>query len=286
MDTQEQPPRSESPNSDSSDFEMIHSENKNNVPAAAAAKTETKPVSKPEPTKITSAPKNSAVVGKENNHALSFITNFTNSFPDFVREIMLFSNPVKSGIVVVSAFATFFLLTCNCTYSLLWLVSTIMFWILLAFIGVTALYKLFYKFVKKEQNVPSPVSKFIVPQVNRFLSPVANNMDRDIVVKKVHELSDMIPAAVGSLGDIFCCEDLSKSGKAVLVLAVLKFIGCLFSGYTLVFIGMVLFFSLPVGYHKFQSKIDPHADKIAALLCEKIELVKSKLPFLNKSKPE
>ncbi|XP_067170889.1 reticulon-3 [Apteryx mantelli] len=85
---------------------------------------------------------------------------------------------------------------------------------------------------------------------------------------------------------LFLVEDLVDSLKLAVVMWLMTYVGAVFNGITLLILGELLVFTLPLVYEKYKTQIDRYVgiarDQSKAL----VEKIQAKLPGLAKKKPE
>ncbi|XP_076803732.1 uncharacterized protein LOC143447488 isoform X2 [Clavelina lepadiformis] len=178
---------------------------------------------------------------------------------------LLYWRNVKASAVVFSL--TLLILLSLCCYS----VVSVIAYLALSLLTVTISVRL-YKFVLQTLNgtqQPNPFQQLL---------------DADIALSKeqVHKYADAILDRFNSImlatRDLVLVKSVVSSLKFGVTMWLLTYIGCCFNGLTLLIIDVVLAFTLPPFYEKYQEPIDEYYGKAKSKIDEITALIRSKIP--------
>uniref|UniRef100_A0A8D0GW95 Reticulon n=1 Tax=Sphenodon punctatus TaxID=8508 RepID=A0A8D0GW95_SPHPU len=85
---------------------------------------------------------------------------------------------------------------------------------------------------------------------------------------------------------LFLVEDLVDSLKLAVVMWLLTYVGAIFNGITLLILGELLIFSVPVVYEKYKTQIDHYVGIARDQIKSVVAKIQAKLPGVVKKKPE
>nr|XP_008177893.1 reticulon-3 isoform X5 [Chrysemys picta bellii] len=85
---------------------------------------------------------------------------------------------------------------------------------------------------------------------------------------------------------LFLVEDLVDSLKLAVVMWLMTYVGAVFNGITLLILGELLIFGIPVVYEKYKTQIDHYVGIIRDQTKSIIAKIQAKLPGMVKKKPE
>ncbi|XP_030627853.1 reticulon-4b isoform X4 [Chanos chanos] len=113
-------------------------------------------------------------------------------------------------------------------------------------------------------------------------------LDQDLALSEdlVHKYSDLalgrINSSIRELRRLFLVEDLVDSLKFAVFMWILTYVGALFNGLTLLILGLVSAFSLPIIYEKHQTQIDQYIALVNNQIKDIIGKIQAKVPGLKK----
>ncbi|XP_035259781.1 reticulon-4a isoform X3 [Anguilla anguilla] len=116
-------------------------------------------------------------------------------------------------------------------------------------------------------------------------------LDQDVALSQdlVHKYSDLVLGrinyALRELRRLFLVEDLVDSLKFAVLMWILTYVGALFNGLTLLILGLISAFSLPVFYEKYQTQIDHYCGLVNNQVKDIVVKIQDKVPGM-KRKPE
>ncbi|XP_044304439.1 reticulon-3 isoform X3 [Varanus komodoensis] len=85
---------------------------------------------------------------------------------------------------------------------------------------------------------------------------------------------------------LFLVEDLVDSLKLAVVMWLMTYVGAIFNGITLLILGELLVFSVPVVYEKYKTQIDHYIGIARSQVKSVVTKIQAKVPGVVKKKPE
>ncbi|KAJ8366102.1 hypothetical protein SKAU_G00149330 [Synaphobranchus kaupii] len=116
-------------------------------------------------------------------------------------------------------------------------------------------------------------------------------LDQDVALSEdvVHKYSDLVLGRINyslrELRRLFLVEDLVDSLKFAVLMWILTYVGALFNGLTLLILGLISAFILPVVYEKYQTQIDHYFGLLNNQVKDIVAKIQDKVPGM-KRKPE
>ncbi|XP_057619170.1 reticulon-2 isoform X2 [Chionomys nivalis] len=108
------------------------------------------------------------------------------------------------------------------------------------------------------------------------------DMDLTLTREQTERLSQQIASQVVStatqLRHFFLVEDLVDSLKLALLFYILTFVGAIFNGLTLVILGVVALFTIPLLYRQHQAQIDQYVGLVTNQLSHIKTKIRAKIP--------
>ncbi|KAI1896974.1 hypothetical protein AGOR_G00100440 [Albula goreensis] len=118
--------------------------------------------------------------------------------------------------------------------------------------------------------------------------PFKAYLDQDVALSQdaAHKYSDMalahVNCALKELRRLFLVEDLVDSLKFAVLMWILTYVGALFNGLTLLILGLLSAFSLPVVYEKYQTQIDHYVGMVSSQVKDIVGKIQDKVPGLKR----
>ncbi|XP_026887274.2 reticulon-4b isoform X1 [Electrophorus electricus] len=113
-------------------------------------------------------------------------------------------------------------------------------------------------------------------------------LDQEIALSQelVHKYSDValgrVNAVLIELRRLFLVEDLVDSLKFAVVMWILTYVGALFNGLTLLILGLVCVFTIPIIYEKHQTQIDHYVALVNNQIKDIVGKIQAKIPGAKK----
>ncbi|KAH9507209.1 Reticulon-4 [Bulinus truncatus] len=186
----------------------------------------------------------------------------------FLKDLIYWRDVKKTGVV----FGTLLLILVSlAVFSVLSVIA----YLSLAILTVTFSFVVYKKIMGAVQksNEGHPFKPFLEMDISLSESKLKSVIQS--VLKNVNCLTQ-------ELRRLFLIEDLVDSIKFGLLLWVLTYIGSWFSGMFLIILDVVLIFTVPKVYEKYQVQIDNYVGLAKAQVNNVINVIQSKLPFLKK----
>ncbi|KAJ8392417.1 hypothetical protein AAFF_G00075420 [Aldrovandia affinis] len=118
--------------------------------------------------------------------------------------------------------------------------------------------------------------------------PFKAQLEQDVALSQdtVHKYSDValtrINCALRELRRLFLVEDLVDSLKFAVLMWILTYVGALFNGLTLLILGLISAFSMPVVYEKYQTQIDHYYGLLHSQVKDIVGKIQDKVPGLKR----
>ncbi|XP_076872088.1 reticulon-4b isoform X3 [Brachyhypopomus gauderio] len=118
--------------------------------------------------------------------------------------------------------------------------------------------------------------------------PFRAYLDQEIALSQelVHKYSDVVLERVNAilieLRRLFLVEDLVDSLKFAVIMWILTYVGALFNGLTLLILGLVGVFTLPIVYEKHQTQIDHYIALVNKQIKDITGKIQAKIPGAKK----
>ncbi|KAJ8246475.1 hypothetical protein GJAV_G00268230 [Gymnothorax javanicus] len=185
-----------------------------------------------------------------------------------VMDLLYWRDVKKSGVVFgVSLFLLLCLTLCSivsiCSYAAL------------ALLSVTITYRVYKGIVQAVQKSEEG-------------HPFKAILDEDVAVseEQVHKYSELalgrLNYVLRELHRIFLVEDLVDSLKFAVLMWILTYVGALFNGLTLLILGLIAAFSLPVVYEKYQTQIDHYCELVSDQVKDIVAKIQDKVPGMKR----
>ncbi|XP_061089218.1 reticulon-4-like isoform X5 [Conger conger] len=113
-------------------------------------------------------------------------------------------------------------------------------------------------------------------------------LEQDVTLSEdlVHKYSDLVLGRINytlrELRRLFLVEDLVDSLKFAVLMWILTYVGALFNGLTLLILGLIAAFSLPVFYEKYQTQIDHYCGLVNDQVKGIVGKIQDKVPGLKR----
>jgi hypothetical protein len=187
-----------------------------------------------------------------------------------VKDLLLWTNPKKSGAVLAALLVTLISLACCSLLSVIAYMSMTALAVSFTFV----LYKKVMAAIQKS-NEGHPFQSYLEVKV-------------DLPKDKLHELADdsmkHVSCAITTLRRYFLIEDIVDSLKFFLMLWVLSYIGAWFNTLTLIIFDVVALFTIPKFYVTYQTQIDEKFKMLNDKVGEVYKMVRAKIPIGKKDK--
>ncbi|XP_042295662.1 reticulon-3 isoform X4 [Sceloporus undulatus] len=192
--------------------------------------------------------------------------------PCAVRDLIFWRDVKKTGLVFST---TLILLLSLAAFSVISVVS----YLILALLSVTISFRVYKSVIQAVQKSEDghPFKAYLDLDValssEAFHSYVSSAM--------VH-----VNRALKLIMRLFLVEDLVDSLKLAVVMWLMTYVGAIFNGITLLILGELLVFSVPVVYEKYKTQIDHYVGIARDQIKSIVTKVQAKLPGVVKKKPE
>ncbi|XP_042295658.1 reticulon-3 isoform X2 [Sceloporus undulatus] len=189
-----------------------------------------------------------------------------------VRDLIFWRDVKKTGLVFST---TLILLLSLAAFSVISVVS----YLILALLSVTISFRVYKSVIQAVQKSEDghPFKAYLDLDValssEAFHSYVSSAM--------VH-----VNRALKLIMRLFLVEDLVDSLKLAVVMWLMTYVGAIFNGITLLILGELLVFSVPVVYEKYKTQIDHYVGIARDQIKSIVTKVQAKLPGVVKKKPE
>ncbi|XP_033639718.1 reticulon-1-A-like isoform X1 [Asterias rubens] len=185
-----------------------------------------------------------------------------------VVELVYWRDPKKSGVVFGSVFLVLLALSL-CSF------ISVVAYLLLAVMTVTISFRIYKTVMQAVQKTGEG-------------NPFKAHLDCDITLSKeqvekyTDKVIEKINAHSGCLRHLLLVEDFVDSIKFAVILWLLTYVGAWFNGLTLVMLGWIDLFVLPIVYEKYQVQIDDVVGKAQTQINTVLTTIKTKIPWLKK----
>ncbi|XP_014438140.1 reticulon-2 [Tupaia chinensis] len=103
-------------------------------------------------------------------------------------------------------------------------------------------------------------------------------LTREQTERLSHQIASHVIAAATQLRHFFLVEDLVDSLKLALLFYILTFVGAVFNGLTLLILGVIALFTVPLLYRQHQAQIDQYVGLVTNQLSHIKAKIRSKIP--------
>ncbi|XP_063002357.1 reticulon-3 [Elgaria multicarinata webbii] len=189
-----------------------------------------------------------------------------------VHDLIFWRDVKKTGVVFST---TLILLLSLAAFSVISVVS----YLILALLSVTISFRVYKSVIQAVQKSEDghPFKTYL--DVDVALSSEA--FHKYVSAAMVH-----VNRALKLIMRLFLVEDLVDSLKLAVVMWLMTYVGAIFNGITLLILGELLVFSVPVVYEKYKTQIDHYVGIARDQTKSIITKVQAKLPGVVKKKPE
>ncbi|XP_013925938.1 PREDICTED: reticulon-3-like [Thamnophis sirtalis] len=189
-----------------------------------------------------------------------------------VRDLVFWRDVKKSGAVFST---TLILLLSLAAFSVISVVS----YLILALLSVTICFRVYKSVIQAVQKSEEghPFKAYLNMDVN-LSSETFHNYVSSALVHVNHILKAILR--------LFLVEDLVDSLKLAVVMWLMTYVGAIFNGITLLILGELLVFSMPVVYEKYKTQIDHYVGIVRDQVKSAATKIQAKLPGTVKKKPE
>uniref|UniRef100_A0A2D4IS44 Reticulon n=1 Tax=Micrurus lemniscatus lemniscatus TaxID=129467 RepID=A0A2D4IS44_MICLE len=189
-----------------------------------------------------------------------------------VRDLIFWRDVKKTGAVFST---TLILLLSLAAFSVISVVS----YLILALLSVTICFRVYKSVIQAVQKSEDG-------------HPFKAYLDMDVALSS-ETFHHYVSAALVHVNHIlkailrlFLVEDLVDSLKLAVVMWLMTYVGAIFNGITLLILGELLVFSMPVVYEKYKTQIDHYVGIIRDQAKSAVTKIQAKLPGTVKKKPE
>ncbi|XP_069750330.1 uncharacterized protein [Narcine bancroftii] len=196
-----------------------------------------------------------AVVGGEDAERLSRTT---------VKDLVYWSDPKKTGAV--------FGLTLTLLVSLaVFSVVSVLAYLVLALLSVTISFRIYKSVIQAVQktNDGNPFRVYLEQDIS---------LSADTFRKYCDTALAHVNYALKYLLQLFLVQDLVDSLKLVVLMWLMTYVGAVFNGLTLLILVVLLTFSIPAVYKKYQTEIDHYVDLVQKQVSCMVGKIQEKLP--------
>ncbi|KAK9391184.1 reticulon-3-like [Crotalus adamanteus] len=203
----------------------------------------------------------------------SVLHTFTKLLAEFsVRDLVFWRDVKKTGAVFST---TLILLLSLAAFSVISVVS----YLILALLSVTICFRVYKSVIQAVQKSEEG-------------HPFKAYLDMDITLSSetfhhyVSSALDHVNHILKAILRLFLVEDLVDSLKLAVVMWLMTYVGAIFNGITLLILGELLVFSMPVVYEKYKTQIDHYVGIIRDQANSAVTKIQAKLPGTVKKKAE
>ncbi|KAJ7307217.1 hypothetical protein JRQ81_009210 [Phrynocephalus forsythii] len=189
-----------------------------------------------------------------------------------VHDLIFWRDVKKTGLVFST---TLILLLSLAAFSVISVVS----YLILALLSVTISFRVYKSVIQAVQKSEDghPFKAYLDVDITLSSEAFHNYVSSAMV---------HVNRALRLIMRLFLVEDLVDSLKLAVVMWLMTYVGAIFNGITLLILGELLVFSLPVVYEKYKTQIDHYVgiarDQIKSLMTK----IQAKVPGAVKKKPE
>lgn len=188
------------------------------------------------------------------------------------RDLVFWRDVKKSGVVFGTSLV---LLLSLAAFSIISVVA----YLILALLSVTISFRVYRSVIQAVQKSEEghPFRPWLDVDISVSSEAFHNYMNTSLVY---------VNKALKKVIRLFLVEDLVDSLKLAVLMWLMTYIGAVFNGITLLILGLLLAFTVPVIYEKYQTQIDHYVSIIRDQSKAIIAKVHAKLPGLAKKKAE
>ena len=189
-----------------------------------------------------------------------------------VHDLIFWRDVKKTGVVFST---TLILLLSLAAFSVISVVS----YLILALLSVTISFRVYKSVIQAVQKSEDghPFKAYLDVDITLSSEAFHNYVSSAMV---------HVNRALRLIMRLFLVEDLVDSLKLAVVMWLMTYVGAIFNGITLLILGELLVFSLPVVYEKYKTQIDHYVgiarDQIKSVMTK----IQAKVPGAVKKKPE
>ncbi|XP_078516580.1 reticulon-3-like [Lissotriton helveticus] len=189
-----------------------------------------------------------------------------------VRDLVFWRDVKKSGVVFGTSLV---MLLSLAAFSIISVVA----YLILALLSVTISFRVYRSVIQAVQKSEEghPFRPWLDVDITVSSEAFHNYMNTSLVY---------VNKALKKVIRLFLVEDLVDSLKLAVLMWLMTYIGAVFNGITLLILGLLLAFTVPVIYEKYQTQIDHYVSIIRDQSKAIIAKVHAKLPGLAKKKAE
>ncbi|XP_063173310.1 reticulon-3 isoform X2 [Candoia aspera] len=189
-----------------------------------------------------------------------------------VRDLIFWRDVKKTGAVFST---TLILLLSLAAFSVISVVS----YLVLALLSVTICFRVYKSVIQAVQKSEEghPFKAYLDKDIT-LSSETFHNYVSSAMVHVNHILKAVLR--------LFLVEDLVDSLKLAVVMWLMTYVGAIFNGITLLILGELLVFSVPVVYEKYKTQIDHYVGIIRDRVKSAVTKIQAKLPGTMKKKAE
>ncbi|XP_069064137.1 reticulon-3-like [Pleurodeles waltl] len=188
------------------------------------------------------------------------------------RDLVFWRDVKKSGVVFGTSLV---LLLSLAAFSIISVVA----YLILALLSVTISFRVYRSVIQAVQKSEEghPFKPWLDLDISVSSEAFHNYMNTSLVY---------VNKALKKIIRLFLVEDLVDSLKMAVLMWLMTYVGAVFNGITLLILGLLLAFTVPVIYEKYQTQIDHYVSIIRDQSKAIIAKVHAKLPGLAKKKAE
>ncbi|XP_062892601.1 reticulon-3-like isoform X2 [Mobula hypostoma] len=181
-----------------------------------------------------------------------------------VKDLIYWTDPKKTGLVFGSALT---LLVSLAVFS----VVSVLAYLVLALLAVTISYRVYKSVIQAVQKTSegNPFRAYLEQDVT--MSPDTFRKYCDTTLVHVNR-------ALKYLVQLFLVQDLIDSLKLAVLMWLMTYIGAVFNGLTLLILALLLTFSVPAVYKKYQTEIDHYVQLVQKQISSATGKIQEKLP--------
>ncbi|XP_060614383.2 reticulon-3 isoform X1 [Anolis sagrei] len=189
-----------------------------------------------------------------------------------VRDLIFWRDVKKTGLVFST---TLILLLSLAAFSVISVIS----YLILALLSVTISFRVYKSVIQAVQKSEEghPFKAYLDLDV-ALSSEAFHNYVSSAMVHVNHALKAIMR--------LFLVEDLVDSLKLAVAMWLMTYVGAIFNGITLLILGELLVFSLPLVYEKYKTQIDHYVGIARDQIKSVVTKIQAKLPGAAKKKPE